>query len=114
MINLDCKQMQKQCEDKVIILKDELRQINGKKKRIVEQEIEKYCSMNKQILTITNQIEMINKRYKQKVHKQHIQTGKRRDFIAEYFGERGRRWKERMYKRTVLRKDEYNMRGKLH
>ncbi len=113
-IYTECKQMQKQSEDKVIKLKYEYRQINGKKKRKVEQEIEKYCSFYKQILTLTGHIGMINIKYNQKVQQQHIQTGKRRDFIAENFGERGRRWKERMHKRTELGKEKYKTRGILH
>lgn len=112
-IHMECKQMQKQCEEKVMTLHNEFLQINGKNKRKVERKIEKYYRIYNQILIMTGEIGIINIRYEQIIRQQHIQTGKRRDFIAENFGEQGRRWKERMHRRTILGKENYKMGGML-
>ncbi len=37
---------------------------------------------------------------------QHMETAKRRDYIASNFGERGRKWKERMHQRALIRKGQ--------
>lgn len=49
----------------------------------------------------------INSRYNERVTEQNIETGKRRDYIANTFGDRGRHWRERCKQRASLEKFEF-------
>lgn len=78
--------------------------MSGKQKSDVSQEIENYCKTHKSIPTLASRIGAINIQYNWRVSQQHMETAKRRDYIASNFGERGRRWKERMHQRALIRK----------
>ncbi len=101
---VECKKVQKQWTDKIDNLKYKQERATGKQRSEISQEIKSCCETHKQISTLASQIGGTNTKYNQRVTQQHMETAKRRDFIASNFGERGRRWKERMHKRAMIRK----------
>ena len=101
---VQCKTVQKQWSNKIDSLKYKQERTSGHQKSEITQEIVNCCKAHKQVSNLASQIGATNTKYNQRVTQQHIETGKRRDYIAEHFGERGRRWKERLRKRALLRK----------
>lgn len=101
---VQCKTVQKQWGNKIDDLKYKQERVSGRTKSEISQEIARCCKAHKQVSNLASQIGAVNTKYNQRVTQQHIETGKRRDFIAENFGERGRRWKERMRTRALQRK----------
>lgn len=101
-----CKNEQKKWADQIENLKYRQQRVSGKQKSAISQEIGNCCKAHKRISTLASQIGAINTQYNQRVSQQHMETAKRRDYIASNFGERGRRWKERMHQRALLRKGQ--------
>lgn len=101
---VECKNQQKKWGDQIENLKYRKQRASGKRKAEISQEIGECCKAHKRISTLASQIGATNTQYNQRVSQQHIETAKRRDFIATNFGERGRRWKERMHQRALKRK----------
>lgn len=101
-----CKNEQKKWADQIENLKYRQQRVSGKQKSDISQEIGNCCKAHKRISTLASQIGAINTQYNQRVSQQHMETAKRRDYIASNFGERGRRWKERMHQRALLRKGQ--------
>lgn len=101
---VECKNQQKKWGDQIENLKYRKQRASGKRKAEISQEIGECCKAHKRISTLASQIGATNTQYNQRVSQQHIETAKRRDFIAANFGERGRRWKERMHQRALKRK----------
>lgn len=101
---VQCKMVQKQWGDRIDELKYRKEKVSGRQKSEISQEIAECCKAHKQISNLASQIGATNTKYNQRVSKQHMETAKRRDYIAEHFGKRGRCWKERMRKRALLRK----------
>ena len=58
----------------------------GRQKNEITQEIANCCKVHKQVFNLTSQRGAMNTMYNQRVTQQHIEIGKRRDDIAEYFG----------------------------
>lgn len=103
---VQCKNQQKAWGDKIENLKYRQERATGKQKSEISQEIANCCKAHKQISTLASQIGATNTKYNQRVSQQHMETAKRRDFIAANFGERGKRWKERMHQRALNRKGQ--------
>lgn len=103
---VQCKNQQKAWGDKIENLKYRQERATGKQKSEISQEIANCCKAHKQISTLASQIGATNTKYNQRVSQQHMETAKRRDFIATNFGERGKRWKERMHQRALNRKGQ--------
>lgn len=101
-----CKNEQKKWADQIESLKYRQQRANGKQKSDISQEIGNCCKAHKRISTLASQIGAVNTQYNQRVSQQHMETAKRRDYIASNFGERGRRWKERMHQRALIRKGQ--------
>lgn len=101
---VECKRKQNQWGEKIENLKYRQQRVSGKQKSEISQEIASCCKIHKQISTLASQIGATNTKYNQRVSQQHMETAKRRDCIAANFGDRGKRWKERMRKRAMLRK----------
>lgn len=101
---VQCKMVQKQWGDRIDELKYRKEKASGRQKGEISQEIAECCKAHKQISNLASQIGATNTKYNQRVSQQHMETAKRRDYIAEHFGKRGRCWKERMRKRALLRK----------
>ena len=99
-----CKNEQKKWSDQIENLKYRQQRTSGKQKSDISQEIGNCCKAHKRISTLAGQIGAVNTQYNQRVSQQHMETAKRRDYIAANFGERGRRWKERMHQRALIRK----------
>lgn len=99
-----CKNEQKKWADQIENLKYRQQRVSGKQKSDISQEIGNCCKAHKRISTLASQIGAVNTQYNQRVSQQHMETAKRRDYIASSFGERGRRWKERMHQRALIRK----------
>lgn len=99
-----CKNEQKKWADQIENLKYRQQRTSGKQKSDISQEIGNCCKAHKRISTLAGQIGAVNTQYNQRVSQQHMETAKRRDYIAANFGERGRRWKERMHQRALIRK----------
>ena len=59
-------------------------------------QIAEHCQLHKRICILTNQLGEINSLYLSRATQQFIETANRRDYIASHFGERGKKWKERM------------------
>lgn len=105
---VECKRNQNQWSEKIVYLKYRQQRVSGKQKTEISQEIASCCKIHKQISVLASQIGATNTKYNQRVSQQHMETAKRRDYIAANFGDRGKSWKERMRKRAMLRK---RMRG---
>lgn len=105
---VECKRKQNQWSEKIVYLKYRQQRVSGKQKTEISQEIASCCKIHKQISVLASQIGATNTKYNQRVSQQHMETAKRRDYIAANFGDRGKSWKERMRKRAMLRK---RMRG---
>lgn len=101
---VQCKMVQKQWGDRIDELKYRKEKALGRQKGKISQEIAECCKAHKQISNLASQIGATNTKYNQRVTQQHMETAKRRDYIAEHFGKRGKRWKARMRKRALLRK----------
>lgn len=101
---VECKNQQKIWGDQIENLKYRRQRASGKRKAEINQEIGECCKAHKQISTLASQMGATNTQYNQRVSRQHIETAKRRDFIAANFGERGEWWKERMHQRALKRK----------
>ena len=101
-----CKNEQKKWADQIENLKYRQQRASGKQKSDISQEIGNCCKAHKRISTLAGQIGAINTQYNQRVSQQHMETAKRRDYIALNFGERGRRWKDRMHQRALIRKGQ--------
>lgn len=105
---VECKNQQKKWDDQIENLKYRQQRTSGKQKAEISQEIGECCKAHKRISTLASQIGATNAKYNQRVSQQHMETARRRDFIATNFGERGRRWKERMHKRALSRNEKKN------
>ena len=101
---VECKNKQQQWGNRIEALKYKQERSSGKQKSEIGQEIASCCKTHKQISMLASQIGATNTKYNQRVSQQHMETAKRRDYIAANFGERGRRWKDRMHQRALLRK----------
>lgn len=101
-----CKNEQKKWADQIESLKYRQQRASGKQKSDISQEIGNCCKAHKRISTLASQIGAVNTQYNQRVSQQHMETARRRDYIATNFGERGRRWKERMHQRALTRKGQ--------
>jgi len=101
-----CKNEQKKWADQIESLKYRQQRASGKQKSDISQEIGTCCKAHKRISTLASQIGAVNTQYNQRVSQQHMETARRRDYIATNFGERGRRWKERMHQRALIRKGQ--------
>lgn len=101
---VECKRKQNQWSEKIVYLKYRQQRVSGKQKTEISQEIASCCKIHKQISVLASQIGATNTKYNQRVSQQHMETAKRRDYIAANFGDRGKSWKERMRKRAMLRK----------
>lgn len=102
---VECKKQQKKWGNQIDNLKVRQQHVNGKQKLEISQEIGECCKAHKRISILVSNIGATNTLYHQRVSKQFMETAKRRDFIAAHFGERGRKWKERMHKRALIRSD---------
>ena len=100
---VECKNQQKKWSDQIDNLKFRQQRANGKQKVEISQEIGECCKAHKRISILASQIGATNTLYNQRVSQQHMETAKRRDFIAANFGERGKKWKERMPQRALIR-----------
>lgn len=100
---VECKNQQKNWGNRIDSLKYRQQRASGRQKAEISQEIGECCKAHKRISTLASQIGATNTLYNQRVSQQHMETAKRRDFIAENFGERGRKWKERMHQRALSR-----------
>lgn len=100
---VECKNQQKKWSNQIDNLKFRQQRANGKQKVEISQEIGECCKAHKRISILASQIGATNTLYNQRVSQQHMETAKRRDFIAANFGERGKKWKERMHQRALIR-----------
>ena len=100
---VECKNQQKKWSNQIDNLKFRQQRANGKQKVEISQEIGECCKAHKRISILASQIGATNTLYNQRVSQQHTETAKRRDFIAANFGERGKKWKERMHQRALIR-----------
>ena len=100
---VECKNQQKKWSNQIDNLKFRQQRANGKQKVEISQEIGECCKAHKRISILASQIGATNTLYNQRVSQQHMETAKRRDFIAANFGERGGKWKERMHQRALIR-----------
>ena len=100
---VECKNQQKKWSNQIDNLKFRQQHANGKQKVEISQEIGECCKAHKRISILASQIGAANTLYNQRVSQQHMETAKRRDFIAANFGERGKKWKERMHQRALIR-----------
>lgn len=100
---VECKNQQKKWSNQIDNLKFRQQRANGKQKVEISQEIGECCKAHKRISILASQIGATNTLYNQRVSQQHVETAKRRDFIAANFGERGKKWKERMHQRALIR-----------
>ena len=100
---VECKNQQKKWSNQIDNLKYRQQRANGKQKVEISQEIGECCKAHKRISILASQIGATNTLYNQRVSQQHMETAKRRDFIAANFGERGKKWKERMHQRALIR-----------
>ena len=100
---VECKNQQKKWSNQIDNLKFRQQRANGKQKVEISQEIAECCKAHKRISILASQIGATNTLYNQRVSQQHMETAKRRDFIAANFGERGKKWKERMHQRALIR-----------
>ena len=100
---VECKNQQKKWSNQIDNLKFRQQRANGKQKVEISQEIGECCKAHKRISILASQIGATNTLYNQRVLQQHMETAKRRDFIAANFGERGKKWKERMHQRALIR-----------
>lgn len=103
---MKCKNEQKKWADQIESLKYRQQRASGKQKSDISQEIGTCCKAHKRISTLASQIGAVNTQYNQRVSQQHMETAKRRDYIATNFGDRGRKWKERMHQRALIRKGQ--------
>ena len=99
---VECKNQQKKWSNQIDNLKFRQQRANGKQKVEISQEIGECCKAHKRISILASQIGATNTLYNQRVSQQHMETAKRRDFIAANFGERGKKWKERMHQRALI------------
>lgn len=100
---VECKNQQKKWSNQIDNLKFRQQRANEKQKVEISQEIGECCKAHKRISILASQIGATNTLYNQRVSQQHMETAKRRDFIAANFGERGKKWKERMHQRALIR-----------
>ena len=100
---VECKNQQKKWSNQIDNLKYRQQRANGKQKVEISQEIGECCKAHKRISILASQIGATNTLYNQRVSQQHMETAKRRDFIAANFGERGKKWKERTHQRALIR-----------
>lgn len=91
---VQCKAEQKRLAGKIEKLKQNQETALEWEKSELAKEIADCCRLHKRISLMASQMGAANAKYNERVTKQHIQTGKRRDYIAENFGERGQQWKE--------------------
>lgn len=91
---VQCKTEQKRLAGKIEELKQNQKTALEWEKSELAKEIADCCRLHKRISLMASQMGAANAKYNERVTKQHIQTGKRRDYIAENFGERGQQWKE--------------------
>lgn len=101
---VECKTIQKQWGDKIDNLKVQKQKASGKKKLDISKEIGVSCVTHKRISNLASSIGRANTLYNNRVSQQCIKTAKRRDFIAENFGTKGRNWKMRMDERTLKKR----------
>lgn len=87
---VECKNQQKKWSNQIDNLKFRQQRANGKQKVEISQEIGECCKAHKRISILASQIGATNTLYNQRVSQQHMETAKRRDFIAANFGERGK------------------------
>lgn len=100
---VECKNQQKKWSNQIDNLKFRQQRTHGKHKVEISQEIGECCKTHKRISILASQLGATNALYNQRVSQQHMVTAKRRDFIAANFGDRGRKWKDRMHQRALIR-----------
>lgn len=101
---VDCKNKQKAMGNYIDNLKYRQQRVIANQKFVIGKEISICCKKHKQMSIVASEIGAINSEYNKRVTQQNMETAKKRDYIAENFGERGRLWKERMHNRALKRK----------
>lgn len=101
---VSCKRKQDEWGNKISSAQRQQERFTGEQRRKLSKEIGDMCKIHKSISALKGQIGAVNSRYNERVTQQNIETGKRRDYIANNFGDRGQRWKERCKQRAYLRK----------
>ena len=101
---VDCKRQQDEWSNKISVAQQQQEKYKGEQRRKLSKEIGDMCKVHKTISVLKGQIGAINSRYNERVTEQNIETGKRRDYIANTFGDRGRHWRERCKQRASSRK----------
>ena len=71
-------------------------QRKGKEKYAYQQEHSSLCAEHKRFSRLKNMIGATNKEYHSRLSEQNMRTEERRDYIINNFGERGKRWGERL------------------
>ena len=89
-------------DKKINSLKEQQQKASSSRRALIGKDIADSCRMHQSIAALASQIGEMNTKYNERVTYQNNQTGKRRDFIAEHFGEKGERWKDRMHERAIF------------
>lgn len=100
---VECKTRQEKWSNKIAIAQRQQEKAHGQQRIAISREIGEMCKVHKNISLWKSHIGGINSRYNERVTKQNIETANYREYIANNFGIRGQRWKQRCHQRAVQR-----------
>lgn len=101
---VECKRRQNILTAQIETAKRRQEKSHGEQRYRISREIGDLCKIHQNISKWKSYIGSLNAKYNERVTSQNMKTAKYRDYIAENFGARGQRWKERCHQRALARK----------
>lgn len=101
---VECKRRQNILTSQIETAKRRQEKSHGEQRYRISKEIGDLCRIHQNISKWKSYIGSLNTKYNERVTSQNMKTAKYRDYIAENFGARGQRWKERCHQRALARK----------
>lgn len=93
---ISCKKEQDRWGQKIETAKKQQERSLGEQRRKLSAEIGEMCKIHKNISVLKGEIGAINSKYNYRVSQQNIETAARRDYIGANFGNRGKKWRDRI------------------
>jgi hypothetical protein len=101
---VECKRRQNVLTSQIEIAQRRQEKSHGEQRYRLSKEIGDLCKIHQNISKWKSFIGSLNTKYNEHVTSQNMKTAKYRDYIAESFGTKGQRWKERCHQRALARK----------